>query len=213
MVTLYWFCFAVGGIFVALAMIGGGDHLDMDAHDLDTDAHLDLDVDISDPADRGLQILTNALKFALAVVSSLKFWTFGLCFFGLTGLALSQINSGLSTALIAAIAGGVGFVLGSVMAGLLQYLRLRQVNSIVQTEDLVGLTGIVELSLDASQRGKVRLQVKGSSVSFMAYTDETQPLEVGDPVLVVGMAENRLWVVSGTRNSAASSTSRDLDET
>lgn len=212
MLTLYWFCFAVGGVFVALAVIGGVDHLDGGIDHLDTDLapHPDLDVDISAPADRGLNVFSSYFKFGFAVVRSFKFWTFGLCFFGLTGLVLSRITPGFSTVLIAAIAGVVGCILGSFMAGMLQFLWLRQVNSMVRTEDLVGLTGIVEIPLDASQRGKVRLQVKGSNVAFMAYTDEIQRLEAGDTVLVVGMEDNRLWVVAEHRNSENSATSTNL---
>jgi membrane protein implicated in regulation of membrane protease activity len=191
MLTLYWFCFILGGVFVALAVLGGVDGADLEPH-------LDADIELSDPSDRAVQGTFNTLKFIFAVVRSLKFWTFGLCFFGLTGLVLSHLRVSLPTFLIAFIAGVLGCLLGGFIAGTLKILRDRQVDSLVRSEDLVGLSGTVELPIDPNHRGKVRLNVKGSLIDFVAYTDELKGFKPGDPVLVVGMDQGRLWVVSET---------------
>ena len=94
------------------------------------------------------------------------------------------------------IAAGMGLFCGTAMAWILLALRRRQADSLVRSEDLLGLTGTVELPFDATQKGKVRLQVKGAMVDFVALTDETTPLSKGDPIVVMGTKNNRVWVVS-----------------
>lgn len=202
MLSVYWFCLAIGGVFVLLAVLGGLDGADFDIHfDTHFDTHIDSDVEVTDPGDRQKESVLNfnaprlsPWRFLLGILKSLKFWTFGVCFFGLTGLVLSQLT--VLPGLVAIAAVGMGILCGAIVAGVLQALRYRQVDSLVRANDLVGLTGTVELPFDVSSRGKVCLLVKGTRVTFMAYTDEGRELEIGEQVLVVGTEQNRLWVVS-----------------
>lgn len=194
MLTIYWFCFVGGGVFVLLAVLGGIDGADLDIHfDIHTELLLDSDVEISDPGDRPSHT-RNSRRFWSNTFKSLKFWTFGLCFFGLTGLVLSQMA--ISSLAVAIAAVTMGIICGAMVSGALQALRGRQVDSLVRTTDLVGLAGTVELPFDAMSRGKVRLLVKGTMVSTIAYTDEEKSFQPGDQILVVGTEQNRLWVVS-----------------
>ncbi len=194
MLTVYWFCFVLGGVFVLLAVLGGLDGADLDFHfDLHADAHLDSDVELTDLGDRPDNV-RNSRQFLSRTFISLKFWTFGLCFFGLTGLVLSQMA--IPALVVAIVAITMGVICGAMVSGALQALRGRQVDSLVRTTDLVGLAGTVELPFDAMTRGKVRLLVKGTMVSAIAYTDEEKSFQPGDQVLVVGTEQNRLWVVS-----------------
>ena len=198
MTTVYWVCFLIGGIFVALAVLGGID-------DVDFDFEADTDLELIDPGE-GPQKPTRYSRRQnrvggqripiLSILKSLKFWTFGSCFFGLTGLILSFLQPGLAPGGIVAIAAGMGLLCGTAMAWILLALRRRQADSLVRSEDLVGLTGIVEIPFDATQKGKVRLQVKGSMVDFVALTDERKLLPKGEPVVVMGTKNNRVWVVS-----------------
>jgi membrane protein implicated in regulation of membrane protease activity len=98
--------------------------------------------------------------------------------------------------MVAIAAASMGTLCGALVAGVLQALRRRRVDSLVRSPDLIGLTGTVELPFDASSRGKVQVLVKGTLVNFTAYTDESKPLRQGEQVLVVGTEQNRLWVVS-----------------
>jgi hypothetical protein len=276
MLTLYWFCFVTGGVFVLLAVFGGhtddGGHLgwgggwdgawdggwdgglDNALAEQADDFHGDLgltsdadsqgadllggdielvDRDTAQKARRGARsrrrtglhpmsktmpsgmpngvssqipgttpiniprlMLNGILRRVPSVVLSFKFWTFATCFFGLTGLVLSHLSVALPSPWIVALALGMGTLLGTLVSGSLQFLRRRRVDSLVRSQDLVGLCGRVEVPFDADSRGKVRLQVKGNLVDFMAYTDEPRPLHVGDTILVVGSENNRLWVVS-----------------
>jgi membrane protein implicated in regulation of membrane protease activity len=190
MLTLYWLCFAVGGVFVLLAVLSGFDGVDFG--DQDVDIQWD-DVEWSTAKERSLRVGWYNL---FSILKTLKFWTFALCFFGLTGLVLSHLPVGLPANLVAIAAVSMGIVCGSLVAGSLQFLGQRQVDSLVRAPDLVGLTGIVEVPFDRTRRGKVRLLIKGSMIDLLASTDEAQTLQQGDRVLVVSAEQNRLWVVA-----------------
>jgi hypothetical protein len=198
MLTLYWLCFATGGVFVLLAILGGFDGVDFDG--LDGEVSFESDLEIADPGERsrdrpfGSQRQSQANP--LGILFSLKFWTFGLCFFGLTGLVLSNLSTRLPGAVILFTAIGMGTICGALVAGTLRTLRNRYADSLVRSEDVVGLTGIVTLPFDQSSRGKVQIKVKGSQVERIAYTDESHPFQLGDRVLIVGVEKERLWVVS-----------------
>lgn len=189
MLTIYWVCFIAGGIFVLLAVVGGLDGVDFD-HGIDLDHDVEADVELAEPSER-----PGRSRWSwFSVLKSVKFWTFSSCFFGLTGIVLSALN--LAPPLVALLATGMGLFCGMAIAVALRLLYQRRVDSLARTTDLVGLTGTVELPFDPNSRGKVRLQVKGTIVDFMAYTDEKTTFQLGDRVLVVGTDQNRLWVVS-----------------
>ena len=198
MTTIYGLCFLIGGIFVVLATLGGIDEVDFDFE-------VDPDLEIIDPGEgppqkgrlrRGHRRVGRPSLPILGILKSLKFWTFGSCFFGLTGLVLSALQPALVPAGIFTLALGMGLLCGIAMAWILLVLRRRHADSLVRSEDLVGQTGIVEIPFDAHQKGKVRLQVKGSTVDFVALTDEPKMLKIGDPIVVMGTKKNRVWVVS-----------------
>ncbi|MEP0892290.1 MULTISPECIES: NfeD family protein [unclassified Leptolyngbya] len=182
-----------------MAILGGLDGADLaDGHfefEVPTDADSDRDLEFTDPGDRpSPSLFARAQRSSpLSLLTSFKFWTFGLCFFGLTGLVLT--NLGLNPGVVAIVAVLMGLLCGSMMALTLRALRQRYASSLVETADLAGLEGTVEVPFDASTRGKVRVRVKGSVVDYIAYTNDQQPLERGDRILVIGTENNRLWVI------------------
>ena len=207
MLTTYWLCFAIGGVFVLLAMLGGLDHFDFDHdfdHDFDPsfdlDGHLDTDIELVDPGsgDRNAPLLPRRPHRWgwLGVLQSLKFWTFGICFFGLTGLVLSNLSAALPAMTVAIAAVMMGVLCGGLVSGSLRALRRQQADSLIRSADLVGIAGTVEVPFNASSRGKVRLRLKGSILDMIAYTDEAKEFQTGEQVLVVSTDQNRLWVVS-----------------
>lgn len=178
MLTIYWICFIAGGFLVALAALTG-----LDGIDFGTDWDLDLE-------------LRAARRWWLPVFS-LKFWTFGSCFFGLTGLLFSRFYPLLSSLGVAALALAVGLSVGTAMAWIMRILPARQVDSLIRTQDLVGLIGTVVIPFDASCKGKIRVSVKGVVVDFPAFTtEESKGFMKGEPVLIVGIENNKVWVVS-----------------
>jgi membrane protein implicated in regulation of membrane protease activity len=209
MLTIYWFCFAIGGVFVLLAMLGGLDHFDLDHdfdldRDVDLDVHIDTDIELVDPGSaqpEPRRLSPRRQRWGwFGVFQSLKFWTFGLCFFGLTGLVLSNLSVALPSTIVTIAAVIMGILCGAIVSGTLRALRRQQADSLVRSADLVGLAGTVEVPFNATSRGKVRLQVKGSTFDVVAYTDEAREFQLGESVFVVGAVnggdQNRLWVVS-----------------
>lgn len=78
------------------------------------------------------------------------------------------------------------------------YLKRRnvEIDSLVRPQDIIGLSGVVEIPFDRTSRGKVRVKVKHSIVDFIALTDDFKGFQPGDRVLVVEMQGNQIWVVS-----------------
>jgi membrane protein implicated in regulation of membrane protease activity len=99
--------------------------------------------------------------------------------------------------IIAGISVAIGIVLGAFVVWLIYIQRRRQVvDSLVRTNHIVGRSGTVEIPFDSSTQGKVRVNVKGSLVDFVAFTDEAKEFSQGDRVFVVDMKRNKVWVVS-----------------
>lgn len=196
MLSIYWFSFAIGGVFVLLAVLSGVDGADFGDQDLEL--HLDDDVELVDADRPRTSALPHPVPWyaGLGVLKSLKFWTFGLCFFGLTGLVLSHLSFKPVPLIVLFLSVLMGLACGALVAGSLRLLRRRKSDSLVRSADLVGSTGTVELPFDKASRGKVRLRVKGNLIDSIAYTDENRAFQRGDRVLVVSTEQNRLWVVS-----------------
>lgn len=191
MLLVYQICTVVGGILVILAAVGG-----LDGVEIDTDIPFEADVELADrsiesPSDfwRSLRPRRTFLPFL-----SLRFWTFSLCFFGLAGLILTQME--VAAPVVMAIALGVGFSCGTGVAWAMQQIRRQSTDSLVRSADYIGCLGIVEIPFDATSKGKVQLHLKGSTLGVVAMTDYAQGFQVGDRVLVVSTANNRVWVVS-----------------
>ena len=169
--------------------LDGDLELDGDAPEADFDAQVDTDLQL-------LRKVRGAYVFSLNILTSFKFWTVGGFFFGLTGLALGWVQPNWPAALIFAAALAMGMVLGGALATALRYLAHRHADSLIRTEDFAGRLGIVELPFDANSKGKVCLEIRGSTLHMMALTDDTKQFVPGDKVLVVNAEKNRLWVVS-----------------
>ncbi len=96
---------------------------------------------------------------------------------------------------------GIGGVLGAVIVGLILLKQGQDnVNSLASPESALGRLGEVEVALDARHRGKVSVEVKGAMLSLVAFTDEPQGLQVGEPVLIVQVHKGGVWVVPAPRS-------------
>jgi membrane protein implicated in regulation of membrane protease activity len=199
--AIYGLSFIVGGVFVLLAAIGGIDGADIDA-DLDADFDLDLEAELPadlDDIDAGTQIdqtLTALRSRWWLPLLSLRFWTFFLCFFGLTGLLITRVRPDLPPWLTALIAVGMGISCGWMAASVLRSLSRQPISSMVKPENLIGQVGQVEIPFSQASRGKVMLKLGDSTVSYFAITQEERAFAVGEAVLVVGMEHGKLWVAS-----------------
>ena len=98
----------------------------------------------------------------LSLLFSTPFWSFGLTGFGLSGLLMQLLvrNSvGWVSQLIALTMGGG---MGLAATRLLRVIGRREADSLVRSDDLIGLEGVVTLAMDAEQRGFVELSVRGT---------------------------------------------------
>ena len=99
---------------------------------------------------------------ALSLLFSTPFWSFGLTGFGLSGLLMQLLvrnSGGWPTHLIALTMGGG---MGMAAMRVLRVLGQREADSLVRSDDLVGLEGVVTLAMDGEQRGFVELSVRGT---------------------------------------------------
>ncbi len=190
MESAYVFCLIIGGVFVALSVFAGLDGVDFD-QDFDPDLEI---IDQKNKQDN-TSIYQPRRQLWLPFFS-LKFWTFGSCFFGLTGILLSYVSPSLSPTIIAIISIIVGILCGTIMTYVLHRLKNRQADSLVRSDDLVGLSGTVEIPFDKNSKGKIRVNVKESMVAFIAFTEENREFNRGEKVFIVGVENNRVWVVS-----------------
>ncbi|MCF3574509.1 NfeD-like protein [Planktothrix agardhii] len=168
---------------------------------IDFDTHFEMDVELSEPKNDPETLTSRSHRkspkpaFHLPFLT-LRFWTFGSCFFGLTGFILTKLNPLLPPILILAISLGIGVSFGTIIVGILGRLRRQQANSLILSEDMIGLSGTVEIPFDQNCKGKVRLYLKESMVDVVAITEDTHSFEKGDKVFVVGRSHNKVLVIS-----------------
>jgi membrane protein implicated in regulation of membrane protease activity len=200
MLTLYQLCFLIGGSFTLLSALAGFDGADI-ASDWEIESEYEVDPhagNILEQRERGeLETIVKPRPNGMGLpIFKLRFWTFGSCFFGLTGLLLSRIQPVLSSSLVLGLAIAIGIICGTAIVWALHSLRQREADSLVRSGDLAGLSGIVEIPFDSSSRGKVRVNAKGMVIDFMASTQEAVAFTKGERVVIVGVEGSRIWVVS-----------------
>ena len=130
---------------------------------------------------------------ALSLLFSTPFWSFGLTGFGLSGLLMQLLvrnSGGWPTHLIALTMGGG---MGMAAMRVLRVLGQREADSLVRSDDLVGLEGVVTLAMDGEQRGFVELSVRGTLLRRPALSCNGA-LAVNSKVIVVGSDDHTLRV-------------------
>ncbi len=121
------------------------------------------------------------IAFRLLPLSTLAFVlaTFGVC-----GLVLGAVDTGATTAFVAAAAAAAA---GAFNSALFSYLRRSGSSSDVTDRQLAGTVGRVVLPVAAERRGRIAVTVGGQQVNLSARSmpGDAAELEVGAPVLVV----------------------------
>lgn len=206
MLILYVVALGIGGTLLAASLLLGGEHGDHE-HDFDADLDVDADVDVEADADADADHemdVAGALDVLMAwlPVFSLRFWTFFLAFFGLTGATLELFS--LQEPLIGGIvAGAVGYFAGMTIVVTMRRLKRNQPDSSVGERDYIGATGVAVLPIARGKTGKVRLQLKGRSIELMADTEEDTRFEIKDEVMVYGITEDGRAIVTKPEEAAA----------
>ena len=129
----------------------------------------------------------------LNLLFSTPFWSFGLTGFGLSGLLMELMvrnSAGWSNHLIA-LTMGVG--MGLLATRVLRVIGQREADSLVRSDDLIGLEGVVTLAMDAEKRGFVELSVRGTLLRRPALSCKG-PLAANTKVVVVASDGHTLRV-------------------
>jgi membrane protein implicated in regulation of membrane protease activity len=184
METIYLICLLVGGFFVLLSMFGGGD-TDVDA-DVGGDIGADLDVDIdADSPLHGGSATAGAGPGLVDVFSVRALFLFA-AFFGLTGTALSLLDSGEPLTTILALLVGLATGLGGNYV--IQRVGYDHISSDVTSTDLKGQTGRVLVPFDGERKGKISIVARGHRLQLVARAFENQTIDAfqpGDEVVIV----------------------------
>lgn len=214
----YVFCLIVGGAFVALSVFGGLfeadadlDHdidadfdadLDID-HDFDVDADADFDVDadgdfdLDADAEHGYDgdIEVNVSR-RFNPLTSFKFYTFALAFFGLTGVIFTLLGLMDSVAGVFALSLIIGLISGLGVAYVLHRVNTGTGGEGVTERDYVGASGQVVLPVGSGKRGKVRMQIKGRTIEMLAESaDDEVVLDFNEECFVLGVEDGVAKVV------------------
>lgn len=105
----------------------------------------------------------------------------------------------MSLIIVALMAVTVGICCGAIIVLLIVIQRRRKkVDSMLSTNNLVGLYGTVEVPFDNTCKGKIRVNMPGQglTVDFAACTDDSKSFQPGDKVFIVQVKNNQLWVIS-----------------
>lgn len=181
MMAIYLFCVTLGGVLVLTSMVLGGDGGDADA---------EADADVDGEAGGG-----GGGEWSVLPFGSLRFWTFLMLTFGLTG-ALLQL-AGLPPVLVAAVAAIAGSSVGWSAFHLFRWLAREQVSGAVGLHGYVDQEGRVLLPVRPGAVGKIVIESMSGRVELTAVTGDPAPIEAGATVLVVGIdAEGRAEVTS-----------------
>jgi membrane protein implicated in regulation of membrane protease activity len=167
MLSIYVGGLLFGGILLGASIFGGhADHGDLGGHD-------------------GPHGPAHGLPFF-----SLRFWAFSIAFFGLTGTVLSLTGSlGVLTPVLA---GAVGVSCGLVSARVIRQLGRDSVGLLGDASAHVGREGrlLLPVGQPKGQRGKIRLQIGGTSTDLLAETDVEGGLAAGETAMVVAIRGN-----------------------
>jgi membrane protein implicated in regulation of membrane protease activity len=187
----------LGTILLQLFMSGDGDaDADAGGHDISIDADADVDAeagghefDADAHAGHGGHDITGGF---LPIFLSVRFWTFGLMAFGIVGTLLSYLGlaAPLLTGLLA-VAMGVGS--GFFASWSFRALARSATQSGAQTGDAVGQVGKVLVRCTPQGRGKVRIELRGQTVDFLATTDADELAE-GELALVEEVRDGEVRV-------------------
>lgn len=207
MIYLYLFALVLGGVLLGTSILLGGhtEGADGDAgggggEDLgeaDASAAGGADASVSH-ADAGSGDPNAGVESLLVAFLSFRFWTFFLTFFGLTGLVLDGFGLVGSEIVAGVLAIGMGLGCGAGAVAIMRRVRGDESNSAARTTDFVGKSGRVLVGFGPGNTGKVRLEVRGTSVDVLASPIDGSTFEAKEEVIVVEMDGTRARVARMT---------------
>ncbi|EDM80794.1 hypothetical protein PPSIR1_12963 [Plesiocystis pacifica SIR-1] len=193
LIKVYLFAMVLGAVLLGVSFLLGGDDADADGDaDLDADADADLDLDGDGDVDGG-DGGHGDIGGLFGVLGSTRFWTFFATFFGLTGLVLDGFDLAATTvALVLAIA--VGTLCGWTAVTLIRRLSANDTGVAASSSDYVGKTGEMLLGAKPGRLGKIRIELKGTTVDVLAVCEDGEVAR-GAVGMIVEMRDHQAVVV------------------
>jgi membrane protein implicated in regulation of membrane protease activity len=116
---------------------------------------------------------------------SMRFWTWGVTFFGLTGLVLTLAGTASALVPVLAAIGGVGSGWGA--SYVIGRLTRETVGLLPEANTHLGREGTLLLPLQRGGRSKIRLSIGGVETDLLAETDIDGEIPAESKVFVVGL--------------------------
>ena len=180
MLPLYLAALGLGGVLIVASLVLGG-HGEGGASDTpDVGGHLEGEVDQALDKDLDKDLAGAGMWLPLL---SVRFWTFALAGFGLTGSLLSLLSVAATPAALAATGTGLG--VGWTVATVFRRLQRDQVTGTVGLAGLGGTEARVLLPVAPGDLGKIRVVVGGQDLDLPARTQDERRIERGESALVV----------------------------
>jgi len=178
MLALYIVAAIVGGGLVLMTLFSG--HGDA-GHEVSADHDVSGDHDIAH-GDVWLPFL------------SLRFWTYFLMVFGLTGISLTTIARSVEP-VAALLSAGTGLGVGLVVSFLLHWAKRMQADNATRSQDFLGREATVIVPIRPGLEGKVRVEVKGETIELLALPYEEREIAREENVVIVSLENDRARVI------------------
>lgn len=191
LIYLYVFSLVLGGVLLGASMLLGGGDGHGEGHG-GGDGHGDHGTEGASIAD-GHDAPGGFESFMVAFLS-MRFWTFFLAFFGLTGVVLDGLGLVSSSIVAAVLSVAMGLGIGFGALWVMRRVRADESNSAATVADYVGKTGRVMVGFGPGQTGKVRVDVRGSTMDLLATPIDGATFELKEEVIVVEMEGTRAKV-------------------
>lgn len=197
-IYLYLFSLVLGGVLLgASLLLGGGHGADADA-DASGELHADHDAGAAGNATADGHDAPGGFESFLVAFLSMRFWTFFLAFFGLTGVVLDGFGLVPSSIVAAILSLGMGLGAGGGAVWLMRRVRADDSNSAATSKDYVGKTGRVLVGFGPGHTGKIRLEVRGSTIDLLAVPIDGERFASQEEAIVIEMDGTRAKVAKLT---------------
>ena len=171
MLAVYLFCVALGGILILASILFG-----------DADIEADVDVDVDADLDQEISVEWSVLPFG-----SLRFWTFLVECFGLTGALLTLV--GIPSAWTVGISLLMGSTMGWLAFQFFRWLAREEVSADTRLERLAGEEANCMVAIRGEGKGKIRISSLAEQVDILARSKDRRDIERGTKVLVVSIQD------------------------
>lgn len=176
MFAVYLFCMTLGGVLLFTSLFLG---------DADVDADVDADMDLD--ADADAEAGSGGLEWSVLPFGSLRFWTFLVETFGLTGAMLTVV--GVPSAWTIGVSLMMGSMTGWFAFQFFRWLAKEEVTADTSLERFSGEDAECVVAIRGSGKGKIRIDTLAERVEILAVSGDQRDIERGTRVLVVAVNE------------------------